>query len=187
MSFRAALLAPLDGQVPRAQGLLLTAFFFGIAHWDGMPYGVTGVLMSGILGWLPGKSMLETRGFFWAWFIHFTQQQCAAGSCLTGGTSPKDTHPWGACRPGRALVGCTLTQGASRWGLLFLLHSLTRPCQVQPGLQRGPDSVQPAMHPPDQRDSPGYHHGRAHRDPFVQVLYIRLAHSDAAGTRVKPY
>ena len=73
MSFRAALLAPLDGKVTRQQSLLLTAFFFGIAHWDGMPNGVTGVLMSGVLGWLLGKSMLETRGYFWAWFIHFTQ------------------------------------------------------------------------------------------------------------------
>jgi hypothetical protein len=23
------------------------------------------------MGWLFGKSMLETKGFFWAWFLHF--------------------------------------------------------------------------------------------------------------------
>jgi hypothetical protein len=27
--------------------------------------------MAFIPGWLSGKAMLETRGFFWAWFIHF--------------------------------------------------------------------------------------------------------------------
>jgi hypothetical protein len=27
--------------------------------------------MTGFLGWLIARSMLETRGFTWAWFIHF--------------------------------------------------------------------------------------------------------------------
>jgi uncharacterized protein len=27
--------------------------------------------MTGFLAWLLGKSMLETKGLFWAWFIHF--------------------------------------------------------------------------------------------------------------------
>jgi len=33
--------------------------------------GVAGVLMTGFLAWLIGKSMLETGGFLWPWFIHF--------------------------------------------------------------------------------------------------------------------
>ncbi len=49
------------------------AAFFGFAHYYGMPNGIVGVLMAGVLGWLLGKSMLETRGLFWAWFIHFCQ------------------------------------------------------------------------------------------------------------------
>ncbi|MCX6538504.1 MAG: hypothetical protein NT151_06160 [Acidobacteria bacterium] len=27
--------------------------------------------MTGFLAWLLGKSIVETRGFAWAWFIHF--------------------------------------------------------------------------------------------------------------------
>lgn len=34
-------------------------------------YDVVGVLLAGFLAYELGKSMLETKGFFWAWFIHF--------------------------------------------------------------------------------------------------------------------
>jgi hypothetical protein len=27
--------------------------------------------MTGFLAWLLGKSVLETKGLLWAWFIHF--------------------------------------------------------------------------------------------------------------------
>jgi hypothetical protein len=47
--------------------------YFGIFHFYGIPYGVIGVILAGFLGWLLGKSMLETRGLFWAWFLHFLQ------------------------------------------------------------------------------------------------------------------
>jgi len=50
---------------------LLTAVFFGIGHYYGIPYGVIGAVMAGVLGWLLGKSMLEIKGIFWAWVIHF--------------------------------------------------------------------------------------------------------------------
>jgi uncharacterized protein len=29
--------------------------------------------MAGIAGWFWGKSILETRGLFWAWLIHAAQ------------------------------------------------------------------------------------------------------------------
>jgi uncharacterized protein len=29
--------------------------------------------LAGFLGWLLAKSIVETRGIFWAWFIHFLQ------------------------------------------------------------------------------------------------------------------
>jgi hypothetical protein len=72
------------------QAILLTAAYFGIGHYYGVPYGIIGVLMAGILGWLLGKSMLETKGFFWAWFIHFLQDVMifsfmAIGSIAAGG------------------------------------------------------------------------------------------------------
>jgi membrane protease YdiL (CAAX protease family) len=91
MNYRAALLAPLHGVVGRQQALLLTAAFFGLGHFYGVPYGVIGVIMAGFLAWLLGKSMLETKGFFWAWFIHFWQDVfifsfMAMGSISAGGS-----------------------------------------------------------------------------------------------------
>lgn len=90
ITYRAALLAPLHGVVGKSQALLLTAALFGLWHYYGVPYGVLGVAMAGALGWLLGKSMLETKGMFWAWFIHFWQDVAifafiAAGSIVSGG------------------------------------------------------------------------------------------------------
>jgi membrane protease YdiL (CAAX protease family) len=90
MNYRASELSALDGVINAPQALLLTAYFFGIGHYYGVPYGVVGVLMAGVLGWLLGKSMLETKGFFWAWFIHFLQDVVifsfmAIGSIVAGG------------------------------------------------------------------------------------------------------
>jgi membrane protease YdiL (CAAX protease family) len=55
------------------QALLLTSALFGLGHWFGHPSGPSGVLMAGIAGWFWGKSMIETKGFFWAWVIHAIQ------------------------------------------------------------------------------------------------------------------
>jgi hypothetical protein len=73
MSYRAPQLATTHEVIGKDQSILLAAAFFGIGHFYGVPYGLVGVVMSGFLGWLLGKSMLETKGFFWPWFIHFTQ------------------------------------------------------------------------------------------------------------------
>ncbi len=51
----------------------MSALIFGIVHYFGNPSGIPGVLMAGFIGWFLAKSMIETRGFFWAWFIHFLQ------------------------------------------------------------------------------------------------------------------
>ena len=69
--YRAPWLGALEGPIGGAQALLMTAVYFGLGHFYGVPYGVVGVIMAFIPGWLMGKSMLETRGFTWAWFIHF--------------------------------------------------------------------------------------------------------------------
>jgi len=29
--------------------------------------------MAGFLGWLLARSVVDTRGVFWAWFLHFLQ------------------------------------------------------------------------------------------------------------------
>lgn len=90
LSYRSTLLAGLERFVGSQHALWNAALFFGLAHYFGVPYGIVGVLMSTFLGWMLGKSMLETRGFFWAWFIHFVQDVLifsfmAAGSITPGG------------------------------------------------------------------------------------------------------
>lgn len=90
LTYRASLLGVLDGVIQPRQALFLTAVFFGLAHYYGVPYGILGVVMSTFLGWLLGKAMLETRGFFWAWFIHFWQDVAifsfiAIGAVTAGG------------------------------------------------------------------------------------------------------
>ncbi len=68
--FRAVLLARLVPSVGAGQALLLTSAQFGIGHWFGHPSGASGVIMAGIAGYAWGRSMLDTRGFFWAWLVH---------------------------------------------------------------------------------------------------------------------
>ncbi|NTU52875.1 MAG: CPBP family intramembrane metalloprotease [Chlorobiaceae bacterium] len=71
--FRLGFIVPLAGKVNPALIVMLSAVFFGIPHYRGMPNGVAGTLMAGFLGWLLARSVLETQGIFWAWFIHFLQ------------------------------------------------------------------------------------------------------------------
>lgn len=71
--FRSVLLAHLRSVVSPAEGVLLTAVLFGLAHYHGQPSGPLGVVMAGIAGWFWARSMIETRGFFWAFFIHLVQ------------------------------------------------------------------------------------------------------------------
>jgi hypothetical protein len=90
MTYKASFLSVLENVVGKHQALLLMAAYFGIGHFYGVPYGVIGVLMAGFLGWFLGKSMLETRGLFWAWLIHFVQDVLifaflAIGSIVPGG------------------------------------------------------------------------------------------------------
>ncbi len=70
--FRTSLLSTLPRAIGRNQALSINVIFFGLAHYlHGSPSGVLGFLLTGFLAWLLGKSMLETKGIFWAWFIHF--------------------------------------------------------------------------------------------------------------------
>ncbi len=70
--YRASLLSTLPDIIGNNSALLINAVFFGLAHFlYGSPSGVLGFAMAGFLGWLLGKSILETKGLWWAWFIHF--------------------------------------------------------------------------------------------------------------------
>ncbi|MFC2008528.1 CPBP family intramembrane glutamic endopeptidase [Chloroflexota bacterium] len=69
--FRFGVVGFLHGALPNGVIFLLSGILFGVAHYHGMPAGVGGVFLAGFLGWFLAKSMVETRGVFWAWLIHF--------------------------------------------------------------------------------------------------------------------
>jgi membrane protease YdiL (CAAX protease family) len=71
--YRNAVLGPLHGVLPTGTVVLVSAAFFGVAHFYGAPSGVIGVAMSTLLGWFLARSMVETRGFVAPWIIHFLQ------------------------------------------------------------------------------------------------------------------
>jgi len=68
--FRSVLLGRLVPVVGTSHALWITSALFGLGHWFGHPSGPTGVVMAGFAGFIWGKSMLDTRGFAWAWIIH---------------------------------------------------------------------------------------------------------------------
>ncbi len=70
-SLRAAPLGELEPTMGKSDSLVATATYFGLGHYFGVPSGILGVILSGFLGWFLGKSMLETKGFFVAWLVHF--------------------------------------------------------------------------------------------------------------------
>jgi len=86
VSYRVSLLAPLHKVVGKGHAMALTAVFFGLAHYaGGVPLAtLPTVLMTAFLGWLMAKSMLETQGFFWAWFIHFVNDIAVFGFLAMG-------------------------------------------------------------------------------------------------------
>lgn len=67
---RASLLPHLLPVLGKGQSLLLTAVFFGLWHFYGIPPGI-GILLPIFLGWVSAKAMVETNGFFWSWMIQF--------------------------------------------------------------------------------------------------------------------
>lgn len=69
-SHRAALLPHLLPFLGKQQSLLMTALFFGLGHFYGVPSGI-GVILPAFLGWVSAKAMVETKGFFWSWMIQF--------------------------------------------------------------------------------------------------------------------
>jgi uncharacterized protein len=71
--YRLGVIVPLVGSIDTAYILLISAAAFGAPHLRGMPNGAVGALMAALLGWLLAKSVVETNGIFWAWWIHFLQ------------------------------------------------------------------------------------------------------------------
>lgn len=88
MTYKASFLSVLENTVGKKQALALMAVLFGIMHYYGIPYGIIGVLMATFLGWLLGKSMLETRGLFWAWLLHILQDVLIFGFLAIHAVTP---------------------------------------------------------------------------------------------------
>lgn len=71
--YRSAVFSTLEEHIGQKHVWYLSAVFFGIAHFWGVPNGYIGVILASFMGWILAKAMLETRGFFWSWWIHFLQ------------------------------------------------------------------------------------------------------------------
>jgi membrane protease YdiL (CAAX protease family) len=87
-SFRASFLATLRTAVGDRQSLLLSSFFFGVAHFYGIPYGILGVAMATALGYVLGRAMVETEGILWPCFIHFVQDVVILSFLAIGAVTP---------------------------------------------------------------------------------------------------
>ena len=70
---RFGIVVALKGIASDNNTAISSAALFGLVHYWGTPGGIPGALAAGFLGWLLTKSILETRGIFWAWLIHFLQ------------------------------------------------------------------------------------------------------------------
>jgi membrane protease YdiL (CAAX protease family) len=71
ITYRAPMLTALEPVGGSKHALWISAYFFGVAHYFGTPGGIPGAIASLFMGWILGKGMVETRGLFWTWWIHF--------------------------------------------------------------------------------------------------------------------
>ena len=70
---RISVVVTLKGIVKDKTIPLISALIFGVVHYWGNPGGIPGLLAAGFLGWFLAKSIVETKGIYWAWLIHFVQ------------------------------------------------------------------------------------------------------------------
>ncbi|MCV2393652.1 CPBP family intramembrane metalloprotease [Actinotalea sp. M2MS4P-6] len=71
VTYRVPLLATGEPTLGGRTALWQAAGYFGIAHFYGTPGGPAGVVLSIFMGWILAKGILETRGLFWSWWIHW--------------------------------------------------------------------------------------------------------------------
>lgn len=88
VTYRSVIIGSLEKELGSRQSVWIAAAYFGLAHYYGVPYGFIGVAMSTFLGWMLGKAMVETRGMFWAWLIHFLQDVLIFTFMAAGAVSP---------------------------------------------------------------------------------------------------
>lgn len=73
VTYRLALLAPTANLAAPGHAMMMSAAYFGLAHYYGIPSGFVGVVMAGFLGWLACRSVLDTKGVAWAFIMHLVQ------------------------------------------------------------------------------------------------------------------
>lgn len=88
VTYKASFLSVLLEPVGPRHALWMVAAYFGLAHFYGVPYGAIGVALAWFLGWILARSMLETRGLWWAWFIHFVQDVLIFGFMAVDAITP---------------------------------------------------------------------------------------------------
>ncbi|MCU0322442.1 MAG: CPBP family intramembrane metalloprotease [Chitinophagaceae bacterium] len=71
--YRYCLIGGLNMYNSKSFILITSAILFGLPHFFGMPNGIAGVIISGILGYILCKATIETNGLLIAWLIHFIQ------------------------------------------------------------------------------------------------------------------
>lgn len=69
--FAAVPLSELTDTVGQSQAVVLLAAMFGLSHAVGTPGGLIGIILTGILGGVLAKIMIETRSIAAAWVIHW--------------------------------------------------------------------------------------------------------------------
>lgn len=80
MIYRMGIVSPLTKLLSPLTIFIISAVLFGLPHLAGMPSGLIGATMAGVLGLVLAKSLYETNGFFWAWTIHFIQDVIIIGA-----------------------------------------------------------------------------------------------------------
>ena len=70
---RLGLIVSLKGVVSERKIPLICGLIYGCTQYWSAPGGFLGVITGIALGWFLAKSVLETRGLFWAWLIHFVR------------------------------------------------------------------------------------------------------------------
>jgi membrane protease YdiL (CAAX protease family) len=71
--YRAGPLGPLARAVGPRAAIWILAAWFGLGHvYGGIPSGVMGLVMAGLLGLFWGKAMINTRGLGVPWALHFS-------------------------------------------------------------------------------------------------------------------
>lgn len=84
VAFRAGPLSTLREALGERQVVFLVVALFAVPHYFGVPFGLVGVAMAGAFAWWVTKSVLETRGIFWAWVIHAVQDVVIFTFIVTG-------------------------------------------------------------------------------------------------------